>query len=127
MPILIDSPSKRKKFRVIFEDGTKIDFGGRGYSDYTMHGDAHRMRAYLRRHGGKMKSSSLRETDSKRIHAMMISVVESERESWGKSGIQTAGFWSRWLLWSMPSISDAISFIETKFDVKIDVKIDAKF
>lgn len=31
------SPNPRKKFRVILEDGRTVDFGARGYSDYTKH------------------------------------------------------------------------------------------
>jgi hypothetical protein len=45
------------------------------------------------------------------------------RENWTKSGIDTAGFWSRWLLWSEPSIEKAVKKIEEKFNIKISVKI----
>jgi hypothetical protein len=36
---LIKSPNKRKKYRVIFENKSKVDFGAAGYSDYTLHKD----------------------------------------------------------------------------------------
>jgi len=34
---VIRSPNPRKKFRAILEDGRTVDFGARGYSDYTKH------------------------------------------------------------------------------------------
>ena len=48
---LIKSPNSRKKYRVIFEDGDTVDFGARGYSDFTLHKNPLRMRSYLIRHG----------------------------------------------------------------------------
>lgn len=91
--ILKKSPNPKKKFRVVFEDGTHTDFGARGYSDYTIHKDPERMKRYLTRH--------------------------RSRENWSKSGIKTAGFWSRWLLWSEPSLQNAKTFMEKKFKIKI--------
>jgi hypothetical protein len=43
-----------KKFRVTLGDGRKVDFGGRGYTDYTKHKDPLRMRRYVQRHGGNV-------------------------------------------------------------------------
>lgn len=40
-------------------------------------------------------------------------------ENWEKSGIHTAGFWSRWLLWNKPTLSESIKDVEKKFNVKI--------
>ena len=117
---LYKSPLKDKKYRVVFENGTYTDFGGKGYSDYTIHKLPARMRAYVQRHGGKIKTSTLQEINSEEIHELMLKVISSKSESWGKVGIKSAGFWSRWLLWSMPSIPKAISFIENKFNVKIN-------
>jgi hypothetical protein len=69
------------KFTATFPDGAKVHFGRKGYSDYTIHGDYDRMKRYLVRH--------------------------ARREKWGRSGAKTAGFWSRWLLWSKPSLEGA--------------------
>lgn len=91
--ILIKSPRYTKKFRVIFENNKHVDFGAYGYSDYTIHQNKDRMHRYLKRH--------------------------KKREIWTKNGIYSAGFWSRWLLWSKPSIENAISLIEKKFNVNI--------
>ena len=67
-------------------------FGDNRYEDYTMHGDDKRKASYLARHW---------------------------KEDWSKSGIHSAGFWSRWLLWSKSSIKASIKDIEKKFNVKI--------
>lgn len=87
-----------KKFKVIVFDrqgvGLKtIHFGAKGMSDYTINRDPERKRLYLKRHRA--------------------------RENWSKSGIQTAGFWSRWLLWNKPSLDESIQDIEKRFRVKI--------
>ena len=41
------------------------------------------------------------------------------RENWEKSGIKTAGFWSKHLLWSEPTLTGSIKKIENKFNVNI--------
>lgn len=71
----------KHKFTAEFPDGSRVSFGLRGYSDYTLHKDPERMKRYLGRH---------------RL-----------RENWKRSGAKTAGFWSRWLLWSRPSLNGA--------------------
>jgi len=91
---LIKSPKPDKKWRVVISDtGKTIDFGAFGYSDYTKHKDSKRMGRYTTRH--------------------------KSRESWGKKGITTAGFWSKWLLWNKPTLSASISDIQKRFNVKI--------
>ena len=89
---LIKSPRRDKKFRVIFGDKTHVDFGQKGYSDYTIHKDTERMHRYLVRH--------------RRGH-----------EQWGIKGVKTAGFWSRWLLWSKPSLVGAKNLMKKKFGI----------
>jgi len=91
---LIKSPIADKKFRAVFVDSGKyVDFGGRGYSDYTIHKDRQRMERYLVRH--------------------------RRRETWTRAGMYTAGFWSRWLLWSEPSLDAAKRLMARKFGIKI--------
>ena len=94
---LIKSPKPEKKWRVIFsKDGKHVDFGQKGYSDYTIHKDPARMKRYLTRHSGM-------------------------GETWTKKngGLGTAGFWSRWLLWSKPSLTEAKKFVSKKFSLRI--------
>ena len=38
-----------------------------------------------------------------------------KNEDWSKSGINTAGFWSRWLLWNKPSIKESYEDIKKRF------------
>jgi hypothetical protein len=71
------------KFMAQFPDGGAIvRFGRKGYSDFTIHKDPMRMKRYLTRH--------------------------RSRENWTRSGARTAGFWSRWLLWSEPNFQAAL-------------------
>jgi hypothetical protein len=83
-----------KKWKIETPEGKIVNFGAVGYEDYTMHKDPERMKRYVARHsrGG---------------------------ETHTRSGINTAGFWSRWLLWSQPSMTKAISYVENKFGIKI--------
>jgi len=73
----------RHKFKAIFPEGKTVHFGAKGYSDYTMHKDSVRMKRYVTRH--------------------------RRRENWGRSGQYTPGFWSRWLLWSRPTMNGALA------------------
>lgn len=91
--LLRKSPKKDKKWRVTFENGDRVDFGGKGYSDFTRHKDTQRMLRYLQRH--------------------------RTRENWSVKGIKTAGFWSRWLLWSKPEFKDAKKLMYNKFKINI--------
>lgn len=84
------------KFTAVFPDGAKVHFGRQGYSDYTKHKDRGRMERYLTRH--------------------------RSRENWTRSGAKTAGFWSRWLLWSSPSLVGAKRKTEKVLGKKIVLK-----
>ena len=86
------SSRKDKKFMVIVDNQT-IHFGQLGASDYTKNKDIQRKRRYINRH--------------------------RSRENWKKSGIKTAGFWSRWLLWNETTIAKSILSIEKKFNLTI--------
>ena len=91
--LLKKSPITSKKFRVVLDNGRHVDFGAVGYSNYTIHKNPERMKRYVIRH--------------------------QKRENWNKSGVATAGFWSRWLLWSEPSLSRAKQLISKKFGIKV--------
>ena len=93
--LLKKSPIKAKKYRVILENGKTVDFGATGYQNFTQHKDPKRMRLYLIRH--------------------------KSRENWKRSGIDTAGFWSRWLLWSKPSMNQAIKYVSSKFKLVVNI------
>ena len=93
--VLTRSPRAEKKWRI--QVGTRnIDFGAQGYADLTMHKDDSRKQAYISRH--------------------------ASREDWNKSDLQTAGFWSRWLLWNKPTLEESIRDTEKRFHIKIQKK-----
>ena len=83
------SDKKDKKFYIITDTGKKVYFGSAGMSDYTLHKDPQRKERYIYRH--------------------------QKRENWNKSGINTAGFWSRWYLWNLPSLEASYQDIKKRF------------
>lgn len=99
------STNKNKKFTVVIEETladnkvTKktIHFGAAGMSDYTIHKDFDRMKRYENRH--------------------------SSSENWNKSGLRTAGFWSKWILWNKPSFMASVRDTEKRFGIKIKLNI----
>ena len=111
------SPNSKKKFRAILEDGRTVDFGASGYSDYTKHKNPSRMRSYVLRHGGRVPKRTIAERDPKKIQDMMLNVDYSFSENWGISGINGAGFWSRWYLWSYPSFEGVEKFMSKRFGI----------
>jgi len=116
---LIKSPKRNKKFRVISPDNKTVDFGAKGYSDYTIHKNPFRMRLYVGRHGGQISKYIKNEENEKKIHLKMLNVSISNKENWTKSGLMTAGFWSRWLLWSNPNLNKSKNIIKKKFKITI--------
>jgi len=90
--ILKKSSKKDKKFMVIIGNKT-VHFGAVGYSDFTIHKDQERMHRYETRH--------------------------KSREDWKKSGIKTAGFWSKWILWNKPSLISSIRDTQKRFGIRI--------
>jgi hypothetical protein len=91
---LSHSPLKTKKYRVVLPDGKKVDFGAKGYEDYTGHKDPIRKERYLNRH--------------------------YKREDWNNP--YTAGFWSARLLWNKDNLADAIKDIEKLLLTKIIIR-----
>ena len=79
----------KHKYYIITASGKKVLFGAIGYEDYTMHKDPSRKARYIARHKNK--------------------------ENWTKSGINTAGFWSRWLLWNKPTLQSSYNDIKNRF------------
>jgi Na+-transporting NADH:ubiquinone oxidoreductase subunit NqrF len=86
------SPLANKKLRINLPSGKHIDFGAKGYEDFTTHGDEKRRQRYLARH--------------------------RKREDW--NDLNTAGFWSRWLLWNKPTIRASIQDLEDNFNIIIN-------
>lgn len=89
---LKECTDKKHKYTVelINKDTNKtktIHFGAYGMSDYTEHKDKERKQRYLERH--------------------------EKNEDW--SNPLTAGFWSRWLLWNLPTKTQSLNYILKHF------------
>lgn len=96
--VLKKSTRTSKKYMVRSPQGGLVHFGavrpdGTFYEDYTKHKDIDRKTRYIQRHRGN--------------------------ENWGISGIHTAGFWARWILWNKPSLKDSITDTEKRFGICI--------
>ena len=68
-----------KKYQASFKDGPTVHFGAAGMSDFTKNKDPERKKAYLARH--------------------------KANENWADK--ESAGFWSRYLLWEKTSLQEA--------------------
>jgi len=90
--VITKSPDRKKKFRATLENGRTVDFGARGFSDYTKHKTPSRMRSYVLRHGGRIPKRIIAERDPKKIQNLMLTVNMSDKENWKMSGVDTAGF-----------------------------------
>ena len=89
---LLKSSRSDKKFMVVV-DGKKVHFGASGYSDFTKHKDPERKYRYDQRH--------------------------MRNEDWTKTGMFTAGFWSKWILWNKTTIAKSAKDIEKRFHIVI--------
>ena len=87
-PYKSDKPGK--KYYIITNDNKKVYFGQAGASDMSIHKDEQRKQRYIKRHSN---------------------------ENWSKSCIDTAGFWSRFLLWNKPTIKESYTDIKRRFNI----------
>jgi hypothetical protein len=83
-PYKSDKPNK--KFYIITSKNKKVYFGQASASDFTIHKDEVRKLRYIMRH--------------------------QKNENW--NDFNTAGAWSRFLLWEEPNIKDAYKKIKEK-------------
>jgi len=87
---LVKSENKTKKYDAYIEtrDGVKkVSFGAAGMSDYTIHKDPERKKAYISRH-------------------------KSNEDFYDPL---TAGFWSRWYLWNLPTKKASLEDLKRRF------------
>ena len=88
--------SGNAKMKAVFTDGSgdtkTTQFGYKGMSDYTKHGDEKRKSSYLARHGAK-----------------------SSGQKWNDP--TTAGSLSRWVLWNKKSLSESKKSFKNKFNL----------
>ena len=95
--IIKKSSNNNKKFDAIIDGKKKISFGQAGASDFTFHKNNDRKDRYIDRH--------------------------KSNEDWTKSGIRTAGFYSRWVTWNKPTIEASVNDLNKKYkDIKFKYK-----
>jgi hypothetical protein len=98
MPELISvtpSSDSDKKLDVKLETDSgrtkTIRIGQKGADDFTKTRDEEQKKRYLERHRA--------------------------REDWTQTGLMTAGFWSRYLLWNKETLPASIADVKKRFDV----------
>jgi len=93
---IIKSKRKNKKYDLLDKDKNYIlSFGHTDYQDYTTHKDEERKKRYIKRH------------------------ENSPGQNHNKSGVETAGFMSRWILWNKPTITASIQDTNKRFNINI--------
>ena len=107
MPIiyyLTESTNPKKKFDVYQFEGLnkiwKISFGQKGADDFTTH--------YAKE--GKVKAEK---------YQIQYDTRHFKKEDWKKSGIKTAGYWARNILWNKKTIKDSIADIMKRDNITI--------
>ena len=83
------SNKKDKKLKAVIDGKKTIHFGQAGASDYTKHKDPDRKYNYISRH--------------------------KKNENWGKTGVDTAGFYSKHVLWNKPTLEASVNDLNKRF------------
>ena len=83
-----ESGRANKKWKAEAEGKRTAHFGQRDAGDFTIHRDEAARKAYIARH--------------------------SKPENWGRTGVMTPGWLSRYLLWEKPSLDEAIAAASRK-------------
>ena len=78
-----ESGRANKKWKAETEGHRAVHFGQAGADDFTTHRDEPKRQAYIARHGSK--------------------------ENWGRTGVMTPGWLSRYLLWEKRNLPAAIA------------------
>ena len=80
--VIQPSKPKAKKMDAIIDGKKTVHFGQKGASDFTLHQDSKIKELYITRH--------------------------KKNEDWTRSGINTSGFLSRWILWNKKSVEASV-------------------
>ena len=86
----------KHKYYIITASGKTVYFGAYNYNDYLIY-----YRDYGKEYADKKKKAYIARHKTK--------------ENWTKSGINTAGFWSFWLLWNKSTLQSSYNDIRTRF------------
>ena len=86
--VIQKSAKPGKKYDAIFNGTKTISFGASGYEDFTMHHDEKIKQNYIKRHSN---------------------------EDWGRGNVESAAWFSRWILWEKPSLREAIQHANSMY------------
>ena len=87
--VIQPTKSKNKKLEAVIDGKKTVPFGQKNASDFTLHKDPERKARYINRH--------------------------EKREDWTKSGINTAGFYSKHVLWNKDTIQKSVNDLNKKY------------
>ena len=97
MDVVISKSNKaNKKYQAVINGKKTVHFGQSGASDMTQHKDPDRKQRYIDRH--------------------------KKREDWGASGVDTAGFYSRWVTWNKDTLTKSVDDLNRRFK-NINIKL----
>ena len=83
--------SNRKDKKLMVKNGKTIHFGAKGYTDYTINKDPNKKKNYIKRH----------------------------RVNEDFNNLNSAGAWSRYILWEKTTIPASIKSMENRFNIDI--------
>ena len=94
--VISKSDSKNKKMKAVINGKKTVHFGQAGASDMTQHKDKDRKQRYIDRH--------------------------KKREDWGASGVKTAGFYAKNILWNKDTLTKSVDDLNKRFK-NINIKL----
>ena len=92
MNVVISKSDRADKKLKAMVDGKTIHFGSSAHEDYRIHKDGDRKQRYINRH--------------------------KKNETWGADGVETAGFWSKHVLWNKRTSQASVDDINKRFKNK---------
>ena len=94
--VISKSENRNKKYKAVIDGKKTVHFGQAGASDMTQHKDKDRKDRYISRH--------------------------RKNENWGASGVDTAGFYSKHVLWNKDTLTKSVDDLNKRFK-NINIKI----
>ena len=94
--VISKSERSGKKMKAVIDGKKTVHFGASGYQDFTTHNDPKRRDNYIARH--------------------------KKNENWGASGVDTAGFYSKHVLWNKDTLTKSVDDLNKRFK-NINIKL----
>ena len=94
--VISKSERSGKKMKAVIDGKKTVHFGASGYQDFTTHNDPKRRDNYIARH--------------------------KKNEDFGISGVKSAGFWAKNILWNKDTLTKSVDDLNKKFK-NINIKL----